>query len=110
MDSRLYKHSHGGQGLHVSNFIFPSDYGTDFMEWTSSQVSRSVSLSHPTLTVSNRKSTALNISLIFFAPQSGGCLVEGCGVFNKRFKYFSYYLHFAQTLFYRKAEIGLSPS
>ena len=44
------------------------------MEWSSSQVSKSVSLSHPTLTVHNTKSNTntLNINIDSFAPKGWG--------------------------------------
>ena len=75
------------------------------MKRSSSQESRSVSLSHPTLTLPNRKSTTntLNISLDFFAPPRRG------GGLNRRFMHFPYYLQLAQTLVKRKDEISLSP-
>ena len=67
-------YSLGSRGLQVSNLIFSSKYGADFMESSSSQVSKSGSISHPTLTVSNTKSTTntLNIGLDLFAPQGRG--------------------------------------
>ena len=60
------------QGYTSIAFVAEANYGADFMEWSSSLVSRSVCLSHPTLTVPKRKCTTLNIGLTLSPPQGGG--------------------------------------
>ena len=50
LDSRLYKNSLGSRGLQVSNSIFCSQCGADFIDWSSSQMSNPVAHSYQTLT------------------------------------------------------------